>query len=141
MIKELEALGPEDRERLVRVNRQVLFFGACALGAMFSMSLPLPWPALGVVLLVLAVVLAIRGLVTANGLPLASGASLYLGLGLGMCAMFALYAVGLAATWGEQWDYQQCVTQSQTVQGRDACTSQYKQDTQNMFSDLFQRGS
>jgi hypothetical protein len=123
MTKALESLTKEQRENLVKVNRSVLYFGASALGAMIGISLPLPWPIVGIALLILAVVIAIRGIVRAQKTPMAGTVILYLALGLGMCAMFGLYAVGIAATWPEQWEYQQCVSEAQTVQGQESCAS------------------
>jgi hypothetical protein len=134
MAKALADLTPEQRANLASVNRSILYFGVTALGAMIGISLPLPWPAVGVALLVLAIVIAIRGIAKAQKTPMAGTAILYLALGLGMCAMFAIYAVSIAATWPQQWDYQQCVAQSQTVQGQDACRATLQETTKDRWS-------
>lgn len=138
--QELKALKQEQKQDLVRVNRFVLGFGGLALVAMIALSLPLPWPAAGFLALVAAAVLAIRGIRLARRTPLAGGAVMYLALGLGLLGMFTLYSIPLITTWEEQWDYQQCVAQTQTIEGRDACFAAYEKATEADWRQLLQRG-
>jgi hypothetical protein len=137
--RQLKELKPGEKRDLVRVNRLMLGFGVVALLAMISLSLPLPWPVAGLAGLVAGAVLAIRGIRLARRTPLAGGAVLYLALGLGLLGMFSLYSIPLVATWGEQWDYQQCLGQTQTIAGRDACYDSYREATEADWRRITQR--
>jgi hypothetical protein len=136
MEQELRALTGPQREALMKVNRMVVYFGLLALGAMITLSLSLPWPAVGMALLVAATVVGIVAIRKASSVPLARGAVLYLALGLGLVGMFAIYAFGLILTWGPQWEYQRCLNDAQTVQGQDACAAEFKNSTQNLWTGL-----
>jgi hypothetical protein len=138
--QELKALKQDQKRDLLRVNRIVLGFGGLALVAMITLSLPLPWPAAGLLALIVAAVLAIRGIRLARRTPLAGGAVMYLALGLGLLGMFSLYSIPLVTTWGEQWEYQQCVAQTQTIEGRDDCFAAYEKATEADWRQILQRG-
>jgi ABC-type transport system involved in cytochrome c biogenesis permease subunit len=124
----------------MRVNRSVLGFGLAALAAMAAMSLPLPWPALGLAAIVVALVIAIRGIALARRTPLSSGAVMYMGLGLGLLAMFTLYSIPLIATWQDQWAYQECLQMTQTIQGQDSCRATFEKATEIDWRKLLQGG-
>ncbi|MDR2114170.1 MAG: hypothetical protein LBO75_02705 [Bifidobacteriaceae bacterium] len=136
--KELKALTAEQRAELARVNRHVLGFGAAAMAAMVALILPLPWPALGIAALIGAVIVALRGIVLARRIPLARGAIMYLSLGLSLLGVFMLYSVPLLFTWEDQWNYQQCVEQTQTIQGQDTCLDTLEKATKNNWQRLLQ---
>jgi hypothetical protein len=137
--RELKALKPSQKRDLIRVNRFVLGFGAVALLAMITLTMPLPWPAAGLAALVAAAALGIRGIRLARRTPLARGAVMYLALGLGLLGMFTLYSIPLVTTWEEQWDYQQCLGQTQTIEGRDACYEDYQKATEADWRQILQR--
>lgn len=137
--QELRNLTPEQRDSLVKLNRMVLYFGGLMLLAMLGLFMPLPWPALGMVALAAAVVMGVVGIVRAQKVPMGRGAVMYLALGLGLAATLAFYAMGLLVTWGPQWDYQQCLSDAQTVQGRDACVSTLQNQTANLWNRLIGR--
>ncbi|MDR2252417.1 MAG: hypothetical protein LBD97_00905 [Bifidobacteriaceae bacterium] len=136
----LKALSPEKKRELVRVNGFMLGFGALALLAMITLTLGLPWPAVGLVAMVIAVVTAIRGIRLARRTPLARGAVTYLALGLVLLAMFAFYCIPLATTWQEQWEYQRCMSQTQTIEGEDACRAAFEKATESDWRRIFQGG-
>jgi hypothetical protein len=132
----MEALTPDQRQQLTRVNRLVLGFGLGALVAMIGLTLPLPWPVLGLVALAGSAALAIKGIALAHRTPLARGVVVYLSMGLALLAMFTLYSIPLLLTWGERWEYQQCLGQTQTIEGQDACTDQYEKATKSNWANL-----
>ena len=140
LIKQLKELPTEDRQKLAKVNRLVLYCMATTIAAMVTLSLPLPWPAIGMVLAITTVVLALTGLVKASKVPLAQSSMLFFGMGLAMSAIFALYSLGLIMTWTQQWEYQQCLSQAQTVTGQDQCTAQFKDATKSQFGDMLRGG-
>ncbi|MDR3107391.1 MAG: hypothetical protein LBU05_04235 [Bifidobacteriaceae bacterium] len=113
----------------MRVNRYVFGFGIAALTAMIGLTTTVPWPILGLAALIGSAVIGIRGIMIARRVPLARGAIIYLGMGLGLLAMFALYSIPLVITWGDQWEYQQCLRQTQTIEGEDACRTQFEEAT------------
>ncbi|MDR2380781.1 MAG: hypothetical protein LBE08_06360 [Bifidobacteriaceae bacterium] len=137
----LKALSVDDKRRLARVRRFMTGFGFLALAAMIALSLPLPWPAAGIVAMVAGVIAAIRGIVLARHTPFAGGAVTYLALGLVLLGIFAVYCIPLVASWEEQWAYQQCLRQTQTIEGEDACRASFEQATEADWRRLFQRGS
>ncbi|MDR1187692.1 MAG: YIP1 family protein [Bifidobacteriaceae bacterium] len=137
--RDLKALTPEQKQQLTRVNRFVLGFGAGALAAMIGLTLPLPWPALGLVALVVSVIVGARGIVLAHRLPLTRGAVIYLSMGLGLLAMFAVYSVPLVLTWGDQWEYQQCLEQTQTIEGQDACLTEFEKATKADWKNILRQ--
>ena len=136
LIKELQQLPKEQRDKLRRVNRLVLYSMGGTVGAMLTLSMPIPWPAVGMALVVLTMIVAIRGLGAASKAPLAQGSVVYFIMALVMSALFSLYSVGLALTWSQQWDYQQCLNRAQTVAAQDQCTAQFKDATETIFSNL-----
>jgi len=140
LIKEIAALPQEQRDKLKRINRLVLYCMGSSLGAMLAMSMLLPWAALGMALVVVTVVIAIRGLVMAIRVPLAQGSIVFFAMGLAMSALFALYSIGIILTWQQQWDYQRCLQQTQTVQGQDQCATQFKDSTQSVLTNLLRTG-
>ncbi|MDR0593804.1 MAG: hypothetical protein LBG60_11220 [Bifidobacteriaceae bacterium] len=137
--RELKAMTPEQKRDLVRVNRFVFGFGAGALVTMIGLTLPLPWPVLGLAALVVSLILAIRGIALARRVPLARGVIVYLAMGLGLLGMFAVYSIPLIITWGDQWEYQQCLGQTQTIEGQDACRAQLEQATKSDWASLLRQ--
>jgi hypothetical protein len=133
----VKALSPAKKRDLVSVNRFVMGFGLLALVAMISLTMPLPWPAVGLVALIIAVVTAIRGIRLARRTPMGNGAVMYLSLGLALLGMFTLYSIPLATTWEEQWEYQQCLEQTQTIEGQDTCLAAYEKATKDDWGRLF----
>jgi hypothetical protein len=125
----LEAATTEQKERLKKVNRHVIWFGFLSLVTMICLILPLPWPAVAFVALPVALVVAIRGIVLARRDQLTKGATVYLAFGLALLGVFGLYTIPLLITWGPQWDYQQCLQQAVTIEGRDACLTAFEQAT------------
>ena len=140
LVKEIQALPKDQRDKLKRVNRFVLYCMGLSLGAMVTMSMPLPWPVLGAALVVATVVVAIRGLIMAIKTPLAQGSMVFFGMGLAISVLFVFYSFGLAVTWQQQWNYQQCLRQTQTVQGQDQCMTQFKDATQSTLNGLLRGG-
>ena len=140
LIKEMEALPIEQRDKLKRINRLVMYCMGSSLGAMLAISMPLPWAVLGMAMVVVTVVIAIRGLVMAVKVPLAQGSIVFFAMGLAMSALFALYSFAIVLTWQQQLDYQRCLQQTQTVQGQDQCTTQFKDSTQSVLSNLLRTG-
>jgi len=124
----------------MRVNRLVFYCMGALAGAALAMSMSLPWPVLGIGLLVVTAILAIRGLVKATRTPLAQGTILFFSMSLAMTILFALVGAGVIATWPERWAYEQCQSQAQTVSDRDACTEQLNNDTQSRITDLLRPG-
>lgn len=140
LIQEIRDLPKEQRDKLRRVNRLVLYCMSATLGAVLTLSMPLPWPALGIAFVVFTVVVAIRGLVMALKTPLAQGSIVFFAMGLAMSALFTFYSVGLVMTWQQHWDYQRCLSQAQTVQGQDQCTAQFKDATESILTNLLRTG-
>jgi hypothetical protein len=127
--RDLKALTPEQKKQVVRVNRYVFGFGIGALAAMIGLNLPVPWPVLGLAALVVSAVVAVKGLILAHRTPLARGAVVYLAMGLGLLSLFALYSIPLIITWSDQLDYRDCLSQTQTIEGQDACRDQFQEAT------------
>jgi hypothetical protein len=137
--RELKALTPEQRQSLARVNRFVFGFGLCALVMMVTLTMRLPWPAIGLAALVAAIVVGIRGIILARTVPLAKGVVVYLSLGLALVGLFAVYSVPLIVTWSDQWRYQQCLNQTQTIQGQDSCRDEFEEATEVGWSNFLRR--
>jgi hypothetical protein len=137
--RDLKALTPEQKADLMRVNRYVFAFGAGALVSMIGLTLPLPWPAVGLAAMALSLFVAIRGIILAKRTPLARGVVVYLAMGLGLLGMFAVYSIPLIITWGDQWEYQQCVSQTQTIEGQDACLTQLEQATKSDWARILRQ--
>ncbi|MDR1633454.1 MAG: hypothetical protein LBS27_00690 [Bifidobacteriaceae bacterium] len=137
--RDMKALTPEHKQNLMRVNRYVFGFGAGALVSMIGLTLPLPWPAVGLAAIVASLVLAIRGIILAKRTPLAKGVVVYLAMGVALLGMFAIYSVPLIITWGDQWEYQQCVGQTQTIEGQDACQAQLEQATKSDWAKILRQ--
>jgi hypothetical protein len=137
--RDLKSLTPEQKKELARLNRFVFSFGVGALVAMVGLSLPVPWPAIGLAALVFSAVLAIRGIKLARRTPLARGVIVYLSMGLGLLAMFSVYATPVVITWGEQLRYQQCLRQTQTIEGADACRDKLEQATKSDWTRILRQ--
>jgi hypothetical protein len=136
----LKSLTADQKRELGRVNRFVLGFGGLALVTMIALTMPLPWPAVGLVAMLTALIVAIRGIRAARRTPLAGGAVTYLTLGLVLLGMFAFYCIPLVTTWEEQWDYQRCLEQTQTIEGADACRAAFEKATESDWRRLLQSG-
>jgi hypothetical protein len=136
--RQVKALSPAKKRDLVRVNRFVVGFGLLALVAMIALTMPLPWPGPGLAALIVAVAVAVRGIRLARRTPLGNGAVMYLSLGLALLGMFTVYSIPMVTTWEEQWDYQQCLSQTQTIEGQDACRAAYEKATADDWSRVLQ---
>ncbi|MDR2378906.1 MAG: hypothetical protein LBD70_05740 [Bifidobacteriaceae bacterium] len=135
----MRALTPEQKKSLMRVNRHVFGFGAAALATMIGLTLPLPWPALGLAAMALALVLAIKGIVLARRTPMGKGVIVYLAMGIGLLATFALYSIPLLVTWADQWEYQQCRSQALTIEGEDACLARFEEAAKSDWATILRQ--
>ena len=139
--KEIKNLPKEQRNQLGRINRLVLFAMGSTIGALVTISMPLPWPAVGIGLVILTMVLAIRGLSAAIRTPFAQGTIAFFVTAIAISGLFSLYSAVLVMTWPQQWTYQQCLSRAQTVAAQDQCTAQFGDATQNLMINLFRSGS
>jgi hypothetical protein len=102
---------------------------AAAFLAMLCMMMPLPWPVLGLAAAAMAAVTGVRGIRLARRNLLGAKMATYFVWGLAMVGLISVYTVPMAATWGAQWDYQQCIERSITIEGRDGCLTDFKEQT------------
>jgi hypothetical protein len=136
--RQVKALSPANKKDLARVNRFVTGFFLVTLVAMIALALPLPWPAVGLAAVIAGAAVAVRGIMLARKTPLGSGAVMYLSLGLALLGMFTLYSIPQVATWEDQWAYQECLEQTQTIEGQDACLAAYEEATKADWTRLIQ---
>jgi hypothetical protein len=133
-------LTEEQKDQVKQVNRFVLGFGATALTAMLGLTLQFPWSVVGVAATVVAVPVAVKGILLARRADLTKAAVTYLGIGLGLIALFALYSVPLIVTWPDQWRYSQCIDMTQTITGQDACLKEFENATETGWKKLLNLG-
>lgn len=117
-------------------TRRVLAAAGCALGALVTTALPLPWPALGVLFSLGALVLGMRALFAVRAANLTRSLMPVVAMTLVVGLLYLLASLGVVATWELQEERQGCLEQALTVSARDSCESAFREGLDRLRPDL-----
>jgi hypothetical protein len=112
----------------------VVWFTGCLICAFMLTMAPLPWSALGIVMLVVGIGVGGAGIARARKIPWGRPAVTSFGIGLAFAALLAAYSALLAVQWPAQWTYQQCQAAALTTETADACLDAYRQDSLSIMN-------
>ena len=117
---------PADPELERATSRRVLHFAGLLLGAVLASMLPLPGRALGIVLVLAALVVGVRALVLAwrGGVP--GGVVPMLGVGVVSAAFVALFMLVMLSFWPQEMARQTCLRDAVTIAATERCEADYR---------------
>ena len=118
---------PVDPEAVARASRQVLNFSLLLLGAFLVSRFPLPWMAGSLVLVVAALAMGIRALISVRRARTPGVMTPMLVIGLTIAVLFSMAMAGSLATWPLLLTEQQCLRDALTISATEACTTDYTQ--------------
>jgi hypothetical protein len=127
-------MSPEQKKALRVLGRSSLWFSGFLIGAFALTMAPLPWPVLGIVLLVVAIGVGGAGMARARKVPWGRATMTSFGIGLAFAALLGVYSALLALQWPAQWEYQQCQAGALTNVAADACLDAYRRDSASIMN-------
>lgn len=118
------------------ISRRVFAAAGCALGALVTTALPLPWPALGVLLSIGALVLGVRAWLAVRGTNLTRSFMPVVAMSLVVGLLYLASSISVVITWPLQQERQDCLRQALTVSAHDACETDFREGLDRLRPDL-----